>query len=486
MPELQLTRWLFLRLLGVVYLIAFVSLAVQVSGLIGPSGLLPAGPYLDWARSIYGAHAYRVLPTLFWLGAGDTPLRLAAWTGAGLAALVMAGVAQRGALTGAWALYLSLAVVGQDFLSFQWDALLLEAGLLAILWAPPGWRPRREAPPPSVAVRWLLVFLLFKLMFLSGATKLLSGDPTWRDLTALDYHFETQPLPTWVGWYAHQLPSWSHRAATAVMFVIELGAPWLLFAPGRLRSLRHAGVAALVLLQSGIALTGNYGFFNLLAVVLCVPALDDATLGHVLPFRIAAAAPTARWRGLALLGVVPLIALVSALSAWAELAYTASGGRGAELFPAWGATILEGVGPLRSFNGYGLFRVMTTERPEIVVEGSRDGHRWTEYELRYQPGPLTRAPGLVAPYHPRLDWQLWFAALDPMRGLPLLQSLSQGLRAGTPAVVALVGHNPFPGGPPRFIRFAVYDYRFTTRTERSRSGTWWARELRGYLPEAAP
>jgi lipase maturation factor 1 len=183
---------------------------------------------------------------------------------------------------------------------------------------------------------------------------------------------------------------------------------------------------------------------------------------------------------------VPLIALVSGLSAWAELAYTLPGGRGAGLLPTWGATILDGVSPLRSFNGYGLFRVMTTERPEIVVEGSRDGHRWVEYELRYQPGPLGRAPGFVAPYHPRLDWQLWFAALDPMRGLPLLQSLSQGLRSGTPAILALVGRNPFPGAPPSFIRFAVYDYRFTTRAERSRSGAWWARELRGYLPEAAP
>ncbi|HET9727295.1 MAG TPA: lipase maturation factor family protein [Gemmatimonadales bacterium] len=483
--DLQLTRWLFLRLLGLVYAIAFGSLAVQVAGLIGPSGLEPAGSYLAWAHSIYGGFAYRQLPTIFWLGAGDTALRLAAWAGVGLAILVMAGWATRAALAGAWVLYLSLSVAGQDFLSFQWDALLLETGVLAVLWAPPGWRPRRELPAPSPLVRWLLGFLLFKLMFLSGATKLLSGDPTWRQLTALDYHFETQPLPTWVGWYAHQLPSWSHRLQTAVMFAIELGAPWLLFVPERFRPLRYSGVAALVLLQTGIALTGNYGFFNLLAVVLCVPALDDRVVGRLVPLRLESRASGAPWRRAVLAGVACAIGLLSVLSAWAELAYTSAAG-GAATVPRWGAALLDWVSPLRSFNGYGLFRVMTTERPEIIMEASVDSTRWVPYDLRDKPGPVNRAPVFVEPYHPRLDWQLWFAALDPMRGLPLLQALSNRLRAGTPAVAALVGPNPFGGTVPRFIRFAYYDYRFTTWAERRKTGAWWARELRGYLPNTPP
>ena len=479
----QVTRWLFLRLLGVVYLIAFVSLAVQVAGLIGPNGLLPAHAFLDSVHSLYGSRAYRLLPTVFWLGAGTTALGLVAWSGAGLAVLLIVGIAPRVALAGAWVLYLSLVVAGQDFLSFQWDGLLLETGLLALLWAPPGWRPSRQEPPASAPVRWLLVFLLFKLMFLSGATKLLSGDPTWRHLTALDYHFETQPLPTWPGWYAHQFPGWTHRLGTAGMFVVELGAPWLLFAPSRFRSLRYAGVAGLVLLQAGIALTGNYGFFNLLAIVLCIPALDDRVLGRVAPARFTAAGgESPAWRGL-LMGIVPVIALVSALSAWAEIAYTLPDGRGRTLLPGWGSTVLGWVAPLRSFNGYGLFRVMTTERPEIVVEGSRDGDHWMEYEFRYKPGSLQRPPPFVEPYHPRLDWQMWFAALDPMQGLPLLQALAQRLRAGTPEVTALLARNPFPDAPPRFIHFALYDYRFTTPAERARSGAWWARELRGYLPD---
>jgi len=484
--QLQLTRWLFLRLVGLVYAIAFASLAVQVAGLIGPSGLTPAGSYLEWAHSIYGGSAYRLLPTVFWLGAGDTALRLAAWGGLALALLVVAGFATRAALAGAWLLYLSLSVAGQDFLSFQWDALLLETGVLAILWAPPGWRFRRELPPPSPLVRWLLVFLLFKLMFLSGATKLLSGDPTWRQLTALDYHFETQPLPTWVGWYAHQLPASIHRIQTAIMFAIELGAPWLLFAPDRLRRLRYAGVAGLVLLQAGIALTGNYGFFNLLAVVLCVPALDDRVIGRWLPVRLESGGAGPAWRHALLVAVVWPVALLSALSCWAELAYTSGAAGGTPMVPGWAATLLGWAAPLRSFNGYGLFRVMTTDRPEIIMEASLDSTHWLPWDLGYNPGSVSRAPGFVEPYHPRLDWQLWFAALDPMRGLPLLQTLSARLRAGSPDVIALVGPSPFRTGAPRFIRFAYYDYRFTTWTERRTTGAWWARELRGYLPNTPP
>ena len=474
----QLTRWLFLRLVGLVYVIAFGSLAVQVAGLIGPNGLQPAGSYLEWAHSSYGRSAYPLLPTVFWLGAGDIALRLAAWVGVLLGLLVLAGVASRAALAGAWLLYLSLSVAGQDFLSFQWDALLLETGVLAALWAPPGWRPRRELPAPSPLVRWLLVFLLFKLMFLSGATKLLSGDPTWRQLAALDYHFETQPLPTWFGWYAHQLPSSLHRLQTAIMFAIELGAPWLLLVPDRLRRVRFAGLAALIMLQAGIALTGNYGFFNLLAVVLCVPALDDRLLGRLIPLRLVSLPPGPTWRRTALATAVGPIAVLSTLSAWAEL------GVGPTV-PRWGMAMLGWVSPLRSFNGYGLFRVMTTERPEIIMEASLDGAHWQPYDLRYKPGPVSRAPGFVEPYHPRLDWQLWFAALDPMRGLPLLQALSARVRAETPAVIALLGPAPFRAAP-RYIRFAYYDYRFTTWSERRKHGTWWVRELRGYLPNTAP
>src|SRR5881398_3004648 len=423
-PTYVLSRWLFLRLLGLVYLIAFVSLALQVTGLVGEHGILPATAFLERTRALYGGAAYRLFPTVCWLGAGDGTLRLLCWGGGALALLVMAGVAQAPALALLWACYLSLSVVGQTFLWFQWDGLLLETGLLALLYAPTRWLPRRERErAPSGVIRWLVWLLLFKLMFLSGITKLVSGDPTWRHLTALDYHFWTQPLPPWTAWYAQQLPGRVHQGMTLGMFAIELGAPWLIFAPRRFPGLRVAACVLLVLGQLGIALTGNYGFFNLLAIVLCLALLDDATLRRVLPLRLAAG----------------------------------------EAEPLWWR------------------RVMATERPEIVIEGSVDSVHWREYEFRWKPGGVTRRPGFVAPHQPRLDWQMWFAALDPEGGGPWLAGLVRGLLEGRPAVLSLLGANPFHDGAPRYVRLAYYRYRFTTRAERSRTGAWWSRELTGYL-----
>jgi lipase maturation factor 1 len=475
-----LSRWLFLRLLGVVYLIAFASLAVQVTGLVGEHGLLPAHAFLERAHSAYGGQAYQLLPTVFWLGAGDLALRLVAWGGVILAVLLILGLAPLPTLVLLWALYLSLTVVGQDFLSFQWDALLLEAGLITILWAPVRWRSGGRQPPASTVARWLLVFLLFKLMFLSGLTKLLSGDPTWLRATALDYHFETQPLPPWTAWYAHNLPGSVHRAATIAMFAIELGAPWLLLAPARMRRLRLAGCAALIVLQLAIAGTGNYGFFNALAIVLCIPVLDDGVLRRVLPLRLVESDGSPA-RLLSLAVIAPAFFVLSALSFGREIAYTLPDGRGLGLVPAWSDRVMGWVAPFRSFNGYGLFRVMTTQRPEIVIEGTRDGSGWTEYEFRYKPGAVDRRPAFVAPFHPRLDWQMWFAALDPPGNAEWLRSLAGHLLRGTPEVVALLRRNPFPDAPPRMIHLVVYDYRFTTPEERRRTHAWWYRVPVGYL-----
>jgi hypothetical protein len=327
--------------------------------------------------------------------------------------------------------------------------------------------------------RWLLVFLQFKLMFLSGLTKLLSGDPTWRHATALDYHFETQPLPPWTAWYAHHLPGGVHRAATVAMFFIELVAPWFLLAPARLRVLRITGCGALALLQLSIAATGNYGFFNALALVLCVPVLDDRLLRRVIPVRLTTRAGVSPARRAILWVVGPVFLLLSLLSLGREIVSTLPRPQGLGLALGWSDPIMTWVAPLRSFNGYGLFRVMTRERPEIVLEGSRDGEHWSEYQFRYKPGDVTRRPPFVAPYHPRLDWQMWFAALDPEGNLGLLESLANRLRAGTPEVLALLARNPFPAAPPRFIRLMAYDYRFSTAAEWQRTHAWWVRELVG-------
>ncbi|HEY8232159.1 MAG TPA: lipase maturation factor family protein, partial [Vicinamibacteria bacterium] len=253
-------RWLFVRALALVYLCAFLSLAVQVDGLIGSRGILPAQELLGYVRERTGIERYWLLPTLFWLDASDGALLLACGGGAALSLALLAGLVPVPVLALLWALTLSLAGVGQVFLGYQWDALLLETGLLAVFFAPGGLRPGVAGEPPRLPL-WLLRWLLFRLMFGSGLVKLASGDPTWRSFSALDYHYWTQPLPTWLGWYAHQLPSWFQHASVAAMFGIELLAPWLVFAGRRARLVAFFPLAGLQLL---IAATGNYAFFNLL------------------------------------------------------------------------------------------------------------------------------------------------------------------------------------------------------------------------------
>ncbi len=485
-PAYVLSRWLFLRLLGVVYFVAFVSLALQITGLVGDQGILPAGGFLQRAHAAYGSTAYRLFPSLCWLGASDGMLHALAWAGAGLAVLLVAGVAQAPVLLLLWICYLSLVVAGQTFLWFQWDALLLETGLLAVLYAPTQLRPSlaREGLP-STAMRWLVWALVFRLMFLSGITKLASGDPTWRHLTALDFHFWTQPLPTGPAWYAQWLPEWVHHVMTLAIIAIELLVPWLMCVPERWagrwsRRARHVACALLVLGQLAIALTGNYGFFNLLAIVLCVALLDDAALQRVLPLRLAAGDPEPRCKQYAIRGFAPLLALLAALAFAREIIQTLPGTWGGGTFAN---PLLDAVAPLRSVNGYGLFRVMTTERFEIVIEGGADTVHWREYQFRWKPGDPARAPAFVAPHMPRLDWQMWFAALNPEGAREWLVPLLQRLLEGSPEVLALLRDNPFPGAPPRYVRLVYYRYRFSTPAERAAGGMWWQRERVGYLTQ---
>ena len=484
-PRFALSRGVFLRLLGFVHLVAFASLAPQLAGLVGSDGLLPAAGYLERAYDLWGSSAYLQLPTLLWLWPGDALLMGLCWLGIALSAAAMLGLAPIAVFASLWALYLSLTVAGQDFLFFQWDLLLLETGLLAVLYAPAGWWPPLETRrPPGAGARWLVWGLAFKLTFLSGITKLLSGDETWSSLTALRYHYETQPLPTWVGWYAHNLPDWFGASSVAVMFVIEIVAPFIIFVPPRFRKVRTAGIALLCLLQALIAVTGNYGFFNLLTLVLYVSLLDDAVIARLLPWlqappgyaQSAEARPGARRAARAV--PVAVLAVLSALTLVQEMRRPAA-------MPAWSSALLGAVAPLRSVNGYGLFRVMTTERPEIVIEGSADGVTWVEYSFAWKAGDLARAPGFVQPHMPRLDWQMWFAALDPQRQAHWLFALVDGLLENDSTALGLLDANPFPGEPPAFVRLAMYRYRFTT-TDEGVDGDWWRRELVGHLTEPIP
>ncbi len=462
----------FLRALALILAIAFLSFWVQFPGLVGPHGIIPAAGYLDAVGRQAGASGWLRLPTLCWFFGASASLHLLCAVGVVAAALLFAGIAPAVCLIVAWASYLSLMGAAPVFLAFQWDALLLETTLLAVFLAPWSRRPRwRQIEPPRLA-RGLLKWLLFRLIFLSGVVKLSSGDPTWRNLTALTYHYETQPLPNPVAWWAHQLPAGVQRASCAGMFAIELLVPFFLWAP---RTLRHTAALLIAAFQVAIELTGNFAFFNLLTIALCLLCLDDAWWCWLSRRRL----PDCHtvydivdgrgrwWRRLGMAGAVAVVGYTSLLA-------LPSFGRGLA-WPRWFAPVVEWVAPFSSFNNYGLFAVMTTSRPELIFEGSDDQRTWREYEFPYKPGNLARPPRFVAPYQPRLDWQLWFAALGGPDDNPWVFSLCGHLLRGTPAVLGLLARNPFPDHPPTWVRVVRYDYRFTTPAGRARTGDWWRR-----------
>jgi hypothetical protein len=471
-------RWLYLRGLGLIFCIAFASLLPQLSGLMGPEGLEPAASWLDWARTQLGPARFLRLPTLCWvLGSGTGALRAVGLAGLGCGVLLVVDVAPRWALVGAWACYLSLVSVGGDFLSFQWDVLLLEAALVSLPLAPGHLLPGGRMPEPRRGAILLVRLLLFRLMFMSGVVKLASGDTAWHSLTALEFHYWTQPLPNAIAYFVAQLPVAFHRASVAGMFAIELGAPFLLFGP---RRVRLVGVGALAALQVGILLTGNYGFFNLLTLMLCLAALDDGALARWSFFQRPA------------LGAAPLprhprawgAAFASFAAVYTLLALSSDVERlGLVHLPSPLRWVREQVEPLRSINTYGLFAVMTTERKEIVIEGSADGQTWREYLLHWRPGLLDEAPRFVAPHQPRLDWQLWFASLSRCGDNPWLLRLQEELLQGAGSAQGFFRQNPFPEAPPRFIRTRLFDYRFTPLSEWRATGAYWTRqELGPYCP----
>jgi len=483
-PSYILVRWLFLRSLGVIYLMAFLSLRAQIIGLIGQDGILPASSFLQALQKSMGSERYWFFPTLAWFNADDAFLRFLGSAGVFFSFLVILDVLTAPALAVLWILYLSLVVVSQDFLSFQWDALLLETGFLAIFFAPIQILPGlSRQTPPSPTVLWLLRWLLFRLMFGSGVVKLASGDATWRNLTALSFHYETQPLPTPISWYMHQLPGGFQKVSVVVMFAIELLVPFLIFTP---RRLRFVAAGLIAFLQVGIFLTGNYTFFNLLALALCLILLDDTLLGRFFPRPWGA-----QMVALGAQGRKPFYKrfLVAAL---AGMILGVSGLHVAGMFmrrknlPGPALQVLARLEPFRIVNSYGLFAVMTTSRPEIIVEGSYDGETWLEYEFKYKPGDVKRAPRWVAPHQPRLDWQMWFAALGNYSHNPWFVNFLVRLLQGSPEVLALLGKNPFPDAPPRYVRALLYDYHFTDFATLRAEGAWWRRELKGwYFPVAS-
>ncbi len=454
-----LAQGLFARSLGVIYLIAFLSLLVQARGLYGAKGITPIQNTLEEIRSYYGSRSFFRFPIIFWLSATDSFILGCISAGAIASVFAVIGIYPAFFLFITWFIYYSLCVVGHPFLSFQWDILLLETGFIGLFFV-------MISPPPLLLVIALWV-LLFRLMFLSGITKYVWGSKDWRDFSALKFHYETQPLPTRMGYYMHQLPHWFGKFSVLVVYFFELLVPFFIFSPAELRV---PVFFLLVFFQFLILLTGNYTFFNLLTIVLCIPLIPDSYLGWIGQWvAIQPVFPSNIFFETILDSVGALYILASVLSLLG-------------MFYRIGKlnVPLEFLKRYHVLNSYGLFVHMTTKREEIILEGSMDGKSWTEYEFKWKPGDIKGAPGWVAPHQPRLDWQTWFVPLSYFEQNPWLENLIFCLLNGVPEVVALLQKNPFPESPPKYIRVLRYRYHFTDLKTKRETGAWWRREYLGH------
>lgn len=467
-PRYRVVSWLFLRLLALVYLFAFLSTALEITGLVGERGILPAQMLLDARFGRLGELAWLRYPTLFWLGSDNWALLGASYAGCLLSIGLLLNWRPRLMLIALFVLYLSLYQVGDRFFSFQWEFLLLETGFISIL----------LAGGPNRLLVFLLHWLLFRLRFLSGYSKIFSGDPTWANLTTLNYYFETQPLPHMGAWYAHQLPEWLLRFGTGANLFVELVVPFFIFLP---RPFRLFAAAATIAIQLAIMLTSNHNFVNLLTIALCLFLLDDRAVRALLPQRWlpALAGGAARLKGSALQLLAAVMLLSTSLATVYELVRE-DGVRFAVNSPvnwvrAWGLG-----------NVYHIFPVMQTERQELVIEGSYDGTIWQPYDFRYKPDFAGDRPRLIMPIHPRLDWMLWFVPPQGERERYWFGALLYRLKHNEADVTALLRHNPFADRPPSYLRVMAYRFRFSTPDERARSGNVWQTELLGQFPQVPP
>ena len=515
-------RWLFLRALGLIYFSAFFSLAFQILGLNGPGGILPAGPYLEQiARALGRWERLWFAPTLLWWSPGSHMLMTLTWLGMIASILLVLNLWPRGMLVISFVCFLAFIAAAQDFSSYQSDGMLLEAGFISFFFAPSGFRPGLGAAhPPSRASYFLLQWEWFRIYFQSGAVKLLSGEPQWRNFTAMDEYYQNGPLPTWIGWYAQHLPHGFHAFTAGATLVMELGLVWMMFLPRRSRIVCFFIVS---LWQIPVILTANYAFLNYLVLCLGVLLLDDRFLGKTLPTKWRRAAEfqssksSGTWGGATWpvpSGEAPLpdaelgpageagppppthslaqrisfhwravkLAASAVLLSWVAYATTA------QLIwmfvrlplPISPVAALE---PFRIANQYGLFAVMTRGRYEIEFQGSNDGENWTPYPFRYKPQALNEAPRIYAPYQPRFDWNLWFASLTNWREAQIVANTEVRLLANDKDVLALFRSNPFRLYPPRQIRAVLWQYWFTTMAEKRATGNWWRREYLGlYAP----
>jgi hypothetical protein len=462
--DYALVSALFVRLLGIIYLIAFASLLFQVQGLVGSQGILPVGDLLDYVTTEAGSARYFRLPTIFWLDHSNIALVGAVIYGCVLSLQIVFNWWQRPALILAFVLYLSLFNVCQPFLHFQWDGLLLEAGFLAIFLG-----------SGSSVIIWLFRWLLFKLRFMSGLSKLTSGDPAWSGLTALNTYFEVQPLPNPLAWYVHHLPEWVLRSATAATLAVEIIVPLMMFMP---RRWRFIAAWITIIWQLLIILTSNHNWINLLTIALCLFLFDDKALRSVVPqkFQLPSVHQPSQskfivqFRSIAITTMAAFILIISFAQLWILST------KQSVIGPL--QTILQNMESYRVANMYHVFPTMTTERIELAISGSDDGREWKQYRFKYKPEELDQRPQWIMPHQPRLDWQMWFVSLSS-KHLPWFEEFVYALLEDSHDLDPLLEHNPFPEQPPRYLRVDAYKYTFTTPEQKQQTGHWWQREALG-------
>jgi hypothetical protein len=460
-------RFVFLRALGLIFLSAFYSLAFQIYGLVGDRGILPASTYLSQVTVVEGAvQRFWYAPTVLWLYPHDIAMRAVIAAGLVCSTLLVLNVRPRAMVVLCTLLFLSCIAVLQDFSSYQSDGMLLEAGFISIFFAPRGNFPGLGAEdPPSRLSRFMLEWEWFRIYFESGVVKLASGDPHWRNLTAMDDYYQNGPLPSWIGWYVQHFPHWYHAGTVILTLVVELVLVWFVFANRRLRIACFLVVTAL---QIGIIATANYAFLNYLVLALGFLLLDDRVFAKVgLRTPAAAESGTSRLRR-QFESVVLVVVLYSTV-----VAFISAGAASVITFPA---RLLD---PFRIANAYGLFAVMTPARYEIEFQGTVDGKTWVPYPFRYKPQNVNERPGIYAPYQPRFEWNLWFASLGPWSQSPWVVEAEQRILSGSPDVLALFRYDPFKGKTPRAVRTVLYQYWFTESATRRRTGAWWRREQLG-------
>jgi len=458
MAEYWYTRWLFERALAAIYLVAFLAAAMQFVPLLGEHGLEPIG---RWVQRV----PFRASPSVFYLFPRDAAFRAGAWLGAALAMFVLTAIPQRIGLWASaavwaalWILYLSFVNVGQTFYGFGWETLLCEVGFVTIF-------AGAGRTTPNMWLIWIWRWTLFRLMFGAGLIKL-RGDPCWRDLTCLNYYFETQPMPNALSWYSHWMPPGVHAAGVVINHIVEVVVPFAYFAPQPYASI--AGIIT-ILFQLVLIVSGNLSWLNWLTLVLCVPLISDSWLAW-LPVHAPPATSAGPAYQLAIYVVAAAVALLSIGPAMNMLSPR-------QLMNA-------SFDPLHLVNTYGAFGSITRDRFEIVLQGTDDAvvtdrTPWREYEFKGKPGDPARRPPQVAPYHMRLDWLMWFEAMRPSPQSDWFFALLAKLLQGDAGVLGLLRTNPFPGRPPRYIRAQYYRYRFTTPGERRATGAWWNRQLVG-------